>query len=448
MASADATAAPESMLIRGAHLTDPCTGVDGVRDVAVSGGLVARVDERIDPGEVHASRVMDAEGLWLWPGLVDVHVHFREPGFTHKETIQTGSAAAMRGGYTSVVCEPNTQPPLEGPELAQQMHLKALAVSRVRVYFKATMTRGRQGTEPGDYESLAEVPWVVALSDDGDPVVSAAVMEEVCRRASRSGLLLSPHCEDSPRALDGYRAGLDPGFEPGEPYTNEAGYVARDLELARRAGARIHFSHVSLGGSVELIKRARLGRPEAGVTFEVTPHHLLLSGSSFAPGEVPRVCPPLRSGKDLEALQRALEGGEVDAVASDHAPHSSEERRAGASGLIGLETTLGLMLTHFVHAGRLSRLGAAAALSTGPARAFRLPGGSLAVGQPADMVLIDPDEEWVVDSGEFASLSRNTPYEGWRMRGRAAATVVGGEVVFSLPSLEGRMKGWDREAAI
>jgi len=384
--------------------------------------------------------VVEASGLWLWPGLIDLHVHLREPGFTHKETLASGGRAAARGGYTAVVCEPNTSPPIDTPERAGELAEKARRDSPVRVYLKAAMTAGREGRRPADIGALARVPSVVALSDDGDPLTRLDVMEEVCRAAARVGLPLSPHCEDSERALADYREGAAPGFEPAGPYANEARYVRRDLELARRWGCQVHFSHVSLAESVDLLRRFRLASGAgARVSFELAPHHLLLCTADYEAGQPPRVNPPLRSAADRRALQEALLGGEADAVASDHAPHAAQDVARGASGLIGLETTLGLVLTHFVHAGRMSALAAARALSTRPAQVFGLPGGSLSVGRPADLVLIDPQEEWMVRAEEFASLSRNTPYEGWRLRGRAVGVMVEGRLVYARDSLRSRI---------
>jgi len=431
----------EAWLIRRAHLMDPSTGVCALRDVLVTDGRVARMADTIPVGDVDTRRVgiIEAEGLWLWPGLVDLHVHFREPGFTHKETIASGGAAAARGGYTTVVCEPNTRPPIDSAGRVQELARKAREDTPVRVYVKAAMTLGREGKRPSDIEALAREPSVVALSDDGDPVTSCAVMAEVCRAAARVGLPLSPHCEDSPRALADYQLGAAPGFEPGEPYANEPAYIERDLRLAQRYGGPVHFSHVSLASSVELIRqfRARASRG-VGVTFEVTPHHLLLSADDFET-QPPRVTPPLRSAADRDALQAALVAGAVDAVASDHAPHTEQDKARGASGLIGLETTLGLVLTHFVHTGRLTPLAAACVLSTRPAQILGVAGGTLAVGQPADMVLIDPDEEWEVRADELASLSRNTPYQGWKLRGRAVWVAVWGRTAFVHSSLRQRV---------
>jgi dihydroorotase len=423
--------------IRNALLLEPASGCASVRDVTAEDGVVTAVlDSARHPGRQGArGRHVDAAGLWLMPGLVDVHVHFRDPGFRHKETLASGGRAAAAGGYTCVVCEPNTAPPTDNVEIVRELAARAGRESPVRVYFKAAMTLGREGREPSQVELLAREARVRALSDDGDPVVDPSVMEEVCRRAARAGITVAPHCEDSPRSVAAVQAGLDPGFAPLEPYRNEAMYVARDLGIARRAGCRLHVSHLSLAASLAHLLPAR-ARGEA--TYEVTPHHLLLSRQDYPDGAVPLVTPPIRSTPDAEALRRALIAGNCDAIASDHAPHSEQDKAAGASGLIGLETTLGLVLTHFVAPGLISPLAAARVLSFGPAHAFGLPGGSLLPSRPADMVLIDPQLDWVVDPDSFNSLSRNTPYAGRSLHGRAVATYVAGELVWQHPTFGGR----------
>jgi dihydroorotase len=278
--------------------------------------------------------------------------------------------------------------------------------------------------------------------NDGDPVVDPGVMEAVCRAAAAVGVLLTPHCEDSAHAIAAFALGTDPGVEPGAPYTNEDSYIERDARLAVRAGCRIHFSHVSLLQSLDVIGRFKK-QPEgsAHITCEVTPHHLLLSREQFSEGGMPTVNPPLRSPKDRRALREALEAGRVDAIASDHAPHTARDVHAGATGVIGLETTLGLILTRFVWTGELSVERAVNLLSASPARIFDLPGGTLSVGSPADIVLIDPGMEWTVNAEEFQSKARNTPFAGWKLRGRAVATYVRGEEVFSLPDFCERVLG-------
>ncbi len=442
------------VLIKNARLVDPEAGIDGPRDVLVASGRVVLVSERISPDEARRTPeraegtgpllLIEGDGLWLWPGLVDVHVHFREPGFTHKETLRTGSMAAAAGGYTSVICEPNTEPPIDSIELVRHLASKARAESVVNVCFKAAMTEGRRGEKPTDVAALAQHESVAALSDDGDPVVDPAVMEDVCREAARADIPVTPHCEDSPAALQKRAAGVLSGFEPDAPNTNEANYVKRDLELAARAGCRIHFSHVSLARTVDIIKQFRTTRNGApAATFEVTPHHLLLCTGDFAQGEVPGVNPPLRSAQDRDALQHAMFSGEVDAIASDHAPHTAEDKARGASGLIGLETTLGLVLSHFVGEGKLSVSDAVRLLSTSPARIFGLPAGTLSPGARADMTLIDPRLSWTVNPAEFRSRSRNTPFGGWQLRGKAMATFAGGQEVYADPAFELRKTLWE-----
>ncbi len=432
-----------AILIKNARIIDPTAGLDGKRDLLAADGVVSRVAEEIKPEEASAAadgplRVVDAEGLWLLPGLVDVHVHFREPGFTRKETIATGSGAAAGGGFSSVVCEPNTDPPLATVEAVREVVRKAEETAEVRVYFKAAMTSQRAGRQPNDVAELAEEEGVVALSDDGDPIVNPEVVEQVSRRAAEAGILLSPHCEDSSRSLAEVAGGRNPGFRPAEPYTNEPNYVARDAHIAADCGCRIHFPHLSMRRSLEVIGEYR-SRVE--VTCEVTPHHLLLCREDYTGGDLPEVNPPLRSAADRDALQRAFVDGEIEVLASDHAPHTPEDKAEGAMGLIGLETTLGLVLTHLVGRDLLSPAEMVRRISARPAQIFGLPGGTLQADHPADMTLVDPQMEWTVRPEDFRSRSRNTPYAGWELRGRAVATYVAGEEVFAHPDFEGRKKG-------
>lgn len=431
-------------LIREARLIDPEAGVDRTMDLLATEGRVALVRNDIPVGEARERTgggdltVVRADGLWLWPGLVDPHVHFREPGFTEKETVRTGSRAAAAGGYTAVICEPNTAPPPDRPERVRRMIETADAESVVRLYLKATMTRNRAGRVPVDATALAVEPRVVALSDDGDPLVDVQMLEKVYQAAGGAGLPVSPHCEDSEAALQSVKAGVDPGFELAEPYTNEPNYVRRDIAAARRAGCRIHLSHVSTARSIEIIQEA--GRDSDAVSWEVAPHHLLLVAEDYPDGSVPCVNPPLRTSDDRRALQEALLAGEVDCIASDHAPHTVEDKAHGARGLIGIETTLGLVLSHFVGEDGLSPSRAVRLMSLNPARVFGLRGGTLEAGAPADMVLIDPSRQWTVDPDRFKSKARNTPFGGWRLTGKAVATFVAGKRVFTEPDLRRRIE--------
>jgi len=410
-----------SLLIQGAHLCDPAAGIDAPRDLLAIDGVVSQIAEQITPGP--DTTVIDATGLWLWPGLIDAHVHLREPGFTHKETFATGGAAAAAGGFTTIICEPNTDPPFDTPERIRTWSAKAAADSPVRILFKAAMTRGRAGREPVDVAALAAMPEVVALSDDGDPIVDPAVAGEVMRLAAKAGIVVSPHCEDSRPSLAAIAAGADPGFTPGAAFTNEARWIRRDAELALRHGCAIHFSHVSLAASAAYIQRTIAENPDAQITWELAPHHFLLAAEDYPNGDVPLVCPPIRSAADRAALHEALRTDACVSIADDHAPHTATEKAAGAHGLIGMETTLSLVLTHLIHPGHITPARAVELLSVRPARTFNIPGGgTLAPGSPADMILIDPNEEWTVRPEDFHSKSRNSPWAGHKLRGRVKTT--------------------------
>ncbi|MFP4176528.1 MAG: dihydroorotase [Candidatus Brocadiia bacterium] len=428
------------LIIRDVRITDPETDVDEQGDLVIADGVVRGVgtdgaaDELLQAGRCDVTMV-DGEGLWAWPGLVDPHVHFREPGFTNKETFETGGRAAMRGGYTSVICEPNTDPPLADRGVIREVADRAEQAAPVKMYFKGAMTAGRGGTELSDIEQLAREPAVVALSDDGDPVVSADLMREICRRAARVGLPLSPHCEDSDRALAAYRSGVDSGFVPDRPYWNETHYVERDCTLAARYGTTVHFSHLSLPASVEATRR-----PEGHFTCEVTPHHLLLSSDMYDEGECPVVNPPLRRENDRQGLCKALAEDRIDVIASDHAPHTNADKQEGASGFVGLETTLALVLTHFVHPGYMEASEAVRLLSSRPARIFGLDAGNLETGEPADVAIIDPDQEWTVRGHRMASRSRNTPFENAGLRGRTAGVIIDGGLEWASETLESRIQ--------
>jgi dihydroorotase len=426
-------------VIKNVRALNPATGLDDWRDVLIEDGVV----ELFEPGREDAALAgrhtchINGDGLWLWPGLVDVHVHFREPGYEEKETICSGGRAALRGGYTAVVCEPNTNPPLDTAERILMLSEGPAKETPIKIYFKAAMTEGRMGRRPVDVRSLAKLPEVVGLSDDGDPVVRKEIMEDVCGLAAEAGLPVVPHCEDSPNAISEYEKGVNPGFTPGPPFHNEANYVKRDLEVARYKGCRIHVSHLSLAESLGIVQAFR--REEGGemVTFEVTPHHLV-SFTEQQRSQI-RVNPPLRDPGDREALVAALQDKEVPVVASDHAPHTPAQKAGGAMGVIGLETTLGVVLTELVHSNVMRPLDAASVLSTRPAEIFGIEAGSLSSGGRADCVLIDPDEEWVVRGKEFASMSQNTPYEGWKLRGRAVATFVDGAMEYMAESVKNRI---------
>ncbi len=445
----------QDILIKNGRVIDPATNLDEVLDILVSNGKIADISPGIEAHKDMA--VIDAPGCIVTPGLVDCHVHLRESGTETgakakaeerkeaqgggkaRETIRSGTRAAAKGGFTTVICEPNTSPPIDSCERVEGLQRRVADSGLVNVYIKAAMTLGMRGEEVTDIKRLSGHSTVKALSEDGNPVVDERLMDEICRLAAENGLLLSCHSEDSAFSLSQSKASKPSaskpkkdgrlGFSPGQEFHNEANFIARDMALAEARNAPIHLSHVSLRESLELIRRAKKsGR--AAVTCEATPHHLLLDSDFRCPDGSPAIVnPPLRDKDDGEALRAALKEGLIDAIASDHAPHGEEDKKAGAPGFIGLETTLGLVLTRLVQPGIISLMDAVRMMSAAPSAIFRLGSGSLRKGAPADVSIIDTGREWTVDVGDLESLSKNSPFEGWRLRGRAVATIVGGRIV-------------------
>jgi dihydroorotase len=444
----------ESLAIRGGRVLDPGQGLDLVGDVLIRDGRIAAVGPALSGAERpgaggEAERVIDATGLIVCPGFVDLHCHLREPGFEHKETIATGTLAAARGGFTTVCCMPNTEPPVDSAAVVEFILRTARSQGQVRVLPIGSVSRGRAGKELAEMGDLADAG-AVAFSDDGSPVADAALFRRALEYATAFGLPLVEHCEELSLSRDGVmhegwvatRLGLR-----GIPAAAEEAAVARAIALAELTGAHLHVAHVSTAGSVDLVRRAKeRGSP---VTAEVTPHHLALTHEAVmaaaveSPGGLAydtnaKVNPPLRTPADAEACLRGLLDGTIDAIATDHAPHAIEDKLCefdhAAFGISGLETALGLCLS-LVHEERLDLPALVYKLTAGPVRAFGLervaPGlGTLAVGAPGDVVVFDPEAEWTVEPERFASKGKNTPLAGRRLRGRVVATVYGGKVVF------------------
>jgi dihydroorotase len=363
-----------------------------------------------------------------------MHVHLREPGEEYKETISTGTKTAIQGGFTAVAAMPNTRPVNDTAAVTRLILDQARAAGKARVYPVGAISVGSQGQALSEYGDL-KAAGAVALTDDGLPVSSAMLMRRALEYARTFNLLVISHCEDLDLRADGVmhegRVSLQLGLK-GIPAAAEEVMVYRDLTLCRLTGARLHIAHVSTGGSVAIIRLAKaMGLP---VTAETAPHYFSLTDAAVLGYDTnAKVNPPLRTEMDVAAIKEALQDGTLDAIASDHAPHSSLEKEveftAAAFGLIGLETSLGLTLK-LVHAGELSLMQAIAALSTNPARILGVEGGALAVGAAADLTLIDLNREWTVDAGAFASKSRNCPFNGWTLKGKAVMTIVGGKVLW------------------
>lgn len=433
-----------SILIRNGRLFDPGDGLDMPGDLLIENGRITAVAP--DLSGQRAERILTVNGLLVCPGFVDLHTHLREPGFEYKETIETGTRAAARGGFTTLCCMPNTAPPIDSRATVEFIQRQAQRRGSVRVLPIGCVSQGRQGRQLAEMGELAEAG-VVAFSDDGSPVADPALMRRALEYSRRFGLPVSDHCEDRLLVGDGVmhegwvatRLGLR-----GWPAAAETTMVARDITLAEATGGHVHIAHVSVASAVELVRRAKArGIP---VTAEVTPHHLTLTheavlyGTAQGPYDTnAKVNPPLRTASDVEACIEGLRDGTIDCIATDHAPHAVTEKLCefedAAFGISNLETALGSVLS-LVHAGWLDLATAIRRLTADPVRIWQLntrlnePGlGSLAPRAPADVVIIDPDLEWTVQPEQFASKGKNTPLRGRRLRGKAVLTIAGGTIV-------------------
>ena len=418
--------------IRGARVLDPSVGRDEFADVDLADGRIAAIGRDLGGG---ADEVLEAEGLWLAPGLVDIHAHLREPGQEYKEDIASGTRAAAAGGFTTVCCMANTDPVNDTVAVTEFIQRRVRETASVRVQVIAAATQGLAGRVMSEMAGLARAG-AVAFSDDGAVIMNASVMRRVLEYARGVDRPVIAHCEDlelrgSGVVHEGAHAtccGL-----PGSPAEAETTLVARDIELARLTGAHLHIAHVSAAGSVDLIRHAR----EAGVrvTAEVTPHHLALTDAEITSYDTnTKMAPPLRTARDREALRAGLAEGTLDCVATDHAPHAVHEKdlqySKAAFGVVGLETALPVVLD-LVREERLSPLDAIGVLSTRPARVLGLRAGALEVGGPADLVLIDPDRTWKVAPEVLHSRSRNSAFLMRELVGRAVRTYVAGRSVWS-----------------
>lgn len=417
------------LLIKGGRIIDPSQQLDTTADLLIEGGLVKSIGDSSNDDGVE---VLDASGLIVAPGFIDLHVHLREPGDEYKETIASGAAAAVAGGFTSICAMPNTMPVNDNASVTRFIIDKAREAGLARVYPVGAITRESKGEELAEMAEMKQAG-AVAVSDDGRPVMDSQVMRHAMEYARDHGLVVVDHCQDLHLAAGGVmnegRYSTLLGLK-GMNNAAEQSHVARDIMLAELTGARVHIAHISTAGSVELVRRAK--SQGLAVTCEVTPHHLALTDSAVVGFDTnTKMSPPLRSEEDRAALIEAVRDGTIDAIATDHAPHHSDEKMLeydrAPSGVIGLETALGVALTvlHHSYAVPIARI--VEMLTIGPAQGFSLPGGSLAVGSPADITIFDPGSEWTVDVQRFKSKSRNTPFAGWKLRGRVVETLIAGQ---------------------
>ncbi len=430
------------ILIRGGRVIDPASSLDEKADVLIEDGRIAAVGTDLEAGD---ARRVDAEGLVVAPGLVDMHVHFREPGQEYKEDIASGSRAAAAGGVTSCACMPNTDPVIDNEALVSRTRQRGEEVGICRVYPVAAITKGLAGERLTEMK-LLERAGAVGFSDDGLPVTSARMMRRALEYSQITDVPVMTHAEERTLSAGGHmheglmstKLGI-----PGIPAAAEEIAIDRDIRLAEMTKGRLHVCHVSTAGAVELIRDAK----ERGVdvTAEGTPHHFTLTDeavSGFDPNT--KMNPPLRTEEDRRALCDALRDGTIDAIATDHAPHARREKLVeydkAPFGIIGLETSLALAITTLVESGNLTLPQVIEKMSTVPARILGLAAGTLGTGQPADVIVFDPEKRWIFTEADIRSKSRNTPFLGRELTGRVLLTLVGGKAVYSRPEIEERQR--------
>ncbi len=421
------------ILIRGGRVIDPSRRQDEVADVYLTDGRVEAVGRNL--GTPDGAMVVDARNQVVAPGLIDLHVHLREPGQEDLETVATGAMAAAAGGFSAVCAMPNTDPVCDNQGVVGFVKAQAQRAGKARVYPIGAISLGQEGQQLAEFGELVGAG-AVAVSDDGKPVASSHLMRTALEYARTFGIPVADHCEEPTLSAGGVmhegivstRLGLK-----GIPAAAEEIMVARDVLLAELTGGHVHLCHMSTRGSVDLIRWAK----DRGVrvTAEACPHHFTLTHEACAAYDThAKMSPPLREEADREAIRQALKDGTIDVIVTDHAPHhyDAKEREFddAPNGIIGLETSLGLAITELVRRGLLSLSDLVVRMSTAPARIFGLPGGTLAPGAPADVVVFDPDVEWTVRPDEFHSRSRNTPFAGRRLFGRANTTIVRGQIAF------------------
>jgi dihydroorotase len=422
----------QSLLIKNGRVIDPANGIDERCDLLIVDGIIAEI------GAVHqsAQTVIDASGKLVAPGLIDIHVHFREPGDEEEETIASGSAAAVAGGFTSVVCMPNTNPPIENETDVEYIHRKGRKARKTHVYTMGAITKGRQGVELAEMGFMAEAG-VVGFTDDGSGIQDPAVMLRALRYAAMFDRVVAQHCQDNAFAGAGV---MNAGYHstilglPGIDALAEQAMLWRDIQLIKKTNVRYHAQHLSTAGSVELIRAAK--KDSLPITCEVTPHHLLFTEKCCAEYDTNyKVNPPLRTERDIEALKQAISEGLVDALVTDHAPHLQSEKEleflAAPFGIASLECALGLYVKALIDPDVLDWPALIRLMTEGPAKIIGIEKGTLGKGRQADVTIINPDAEYKIDVNKFRSKSRNCPYHGWNVTAKVEKTIVGGEIRFS-----------------
>ena len=422
-----------SILIKNGRVIDPDTRKDGRYDILIEEDKIVKVDQEI---KEEAEEVIDAEGCYVMPGLIDLHVHLRDPGQTYKETVETGAAAAAHGGFTTVLAMPNTKPVTDDRLNIRYVHNKAKAMAPIHVLQAGAITKGQKGKELADIESMV-AEGAPAISEDGKSVMDSLLCKEAMKIAAECGVPVMAHCEDID-LVDGGVANDDESIRKqglrGISNAVEDIIAVRDVMLAGETGAHLHLCHCSTYGSVEIVKQAK--KQDIHVTAEVCPHHFTLTSKDVDASDANyKMNPPLRTKKDVEALKRGLRDDIMDVIATDHAPHSEEEKRrsftAAPFGIVGLETSFALGYTELVKRGILSLSELVAKMSTNPAKVLGIAKGTLKPGTAADVVVADIDTEYAIDSSKFLSKGTNTPFDGKLVYGKVLNTFVDGKLVYS-----------------
>jgi dihydroorotase len=420
------------ILIKNGRIIDPANNVDKIADLLIAGETIEKIGSITDT----CNRVIDAAGKIVAPGLIDMHVHFREPGDEEEETIASGSAAAVAGGFTSVVCMPNTKPAVDDATSVEFIHRMGRQARKTFVYVMGAITKGREGLELAEMGLMCRAG-AIGFTDDGCSVQDTAVMLRALKYAAMLDTLIAQHCQDNSLGAEGV---MNSGYNstilglPGIDPLAEEMMLWRDIQLLKKTKARYHAHHISTAGSVKIIAEAK--KQNLPITCEVTPHHLLLTDDDIADYDSNyKVNPPLRTAKDIEALKQAINDGLVDALATDHAPHLQSEKEleflTAPFGIASIECALSLYVKALIAPGILDWPGLIALMTNRPAAVLNIDKGTIAQGDRADITIIDPDAEYVIDTEKFQSKSRNCPYHGWKVKARVQKTIVAGEIRFS-----------------
>lgn len=421
-----------TLLIKNGRVIDPASRQDIMADVLVQDGIIAKVMPDI---QETADQRIDAGGCYVMPGFIDLHVHLRDPGFEHKETVVTGAAAAAHGGFTTIVAMPNTKPVVDNADVVNYVHNKAKSVTKVNVLQAGAITRKMEGLQLSEIEKMVQAG-SPAISEDGKSVMNAYLLQEAMKLAKQLDIPVLSHCEDK-NLVNGGVVNADENAKrrelPGITNSVENVIVIRDVQLAKETGAKLHLCHCSTKESVEIVKMAKARGNR--VTAEVCPHHFTLTSDDMVPGDTNyKMNPPLRTREDVEALRQGLKDDIMDVIATDHAPHAQDEKNdsmlRAPFGIIGLETAASLTYSELVLGGYLTPMQMAEKMSYNPARVLGIDKGSLEEGKTADIVIFDPEKTYTIDAARFASKSRNTPFHGRKVTGAVRATIAGGEVIY------------------